>query len=283
MQSDDLPIVGQTFTYIDDAADDDLITSRPREFSGTFDGAEGTYECATGDCSIVRSAEGDLTLVGATWTFTPDDDVTVDVPDPDYLHFGYWMRTTAGDDGNAYDFDTFSNGKLAFGVGDVNTAVEALEGTASYAGPASGLYVRKALDSSGGVTSARHGNFTADTNLTASFGGNDVALSNQFSIEGTIKNFMDGTTALSGWSVELEQASFAGEGAGTRANTFDDGATTGGGAWSGAFFGAVTENDGDTPDVDESETGYPSGVAGEFDAHFSNGHVNGAFGAELQD
>ena len=288
MQSDDLPIEGQTFTYIENAADDDLVTTRPLEFSGSFDGAGGSYKC-TGTCSIVRAAEGGLNLLGA-WTFTPDDGAMVDVADADHLRFGYWMQTTAGDSGNVHDFDVFSGGAMPFDNDDdrtnENTGISALEGTASYAGSAGGLYVRKALDSSGGVTSARHGNFTADAELKASFGGAAVAADDHFSISGTVKNFMDGAKSLSGWSVDLMRADFV-----TRAENGDlsdhtggfGDATTGGGEWSGTFFGAVTADDDTTGDVDESETGYPSGVAGEFDAHFSNGHVNGAFGAELQD
>ena len=287
MQSDDLPIEGQTFTYIEDAADDDLVTTRPLEFSGSFDGAGGSYEC-TDACSIARAAEGGLNLIG-TWTFTPDDGAMVDVADADYLRFGYWMRTTAGDSGNVHDFDVFSGGAMRFdndtADDNQNTGISALEGTASYAGSAGGLYVRKALDSSGGVTSARHGNFTADAELKASFGGAAVAADDHFSISGTVKNFMDGAKSLSGWSVDLMRADFvtrAEDGALSEDHTGGfSGATTGGGAWSGAFFGAVTADDGDT-DVDESDTGYPSGVAGEFDAHFSNGHVNGAFGAVKQ-
>ena len=65
---------------------------------------------------------------------------------------------------------------------------------------------------------------------------------------------------------------------GARTNTFS-GATTGDGVWSGGIFGPTTDDDSATTEVDEAESGYPSGVAGEFTGHFDNGHVLGAFGA----
>ena len=44
------------------------------------------------------------------------------------------------------------------------------------------------------------------------------------------------------------------------------------GTWNGTFFGNADTTD----DADEQ---YPTAVAGEFDGHFRNGHVAGAFGA----
>ena len=114
-----------------------------------------------------------------------------------------------------------------------------------------------------------------------------------FSISGTVENFVDGGKSIDdGWTVKLNKASFV-----TRAedgavrdhtNVFTDGTTEGtkgaaAGTWSGQFFGthtapvAATGTDAAVPATP------PSGVAGEFNAHFSNGHVAGGFGAVKQD
>ena len=199
-----------------------------------------------------------------------------------------------GSDGTTYDVNAFSGGAMSFATGattDATNNVDELEGTASYAGPAGGMYVRKSLTSDGDVDAATHGNFTAHANLTAKFGGDAVAADDQFSISGMVKNFMDGTTSLDGWSVDLKRANFVDRVEATGATdpstpnhrgTFS-GATTGDGTWSGQFFGPTTTDDNATADVDEGADAYPSGVAGEFNAHFTNGHVSGAFGAVKQD
>ena len=50
--------------------------------------------------------------------------------------------------------------------------------------------------------------------------------------------------------------------------------------WTAKFFGPQVAND-TTTTVDESKIDQPTGVAGEFNAHFSNGHVAGAYGAAI--
>ncbi|MCY4404822.1 MAG: hypothetical protein OXC15_00520, partial [Rhodospirillaceae bacterium] len=157
-----------------------------------------------------------------------------------------------------------------------------------------GLYVRKEVDSGGDPQHLYHGQFTADAKLTAYFGGGDVAENKHGTIDGMIDNFMDGDTAIDAtWSVTLEAAGFGDsddpasnqDAAGFDTNGIFTGATEGDkdmmGSWMGQFFGAVTSDDGATTDVDE--TVYPSGVAGEFNGHFVNGHALGAFGADMMD
>ena len=48
--------------------------------------------------------------------------------------------------------------------------------TASYAGPAGSMYVRKVLTSDGGVDTATRGSFTADARMMANFGGPSIAV-----------------------------------------------------------------------------------------------------------
>ena len=288
--SDSLPdSENEHLTYGTDADDDHSLP-----FKGTFHGVPGEYTCTAGTCEAEADKDGNLESLSGDWTFTPaerdaDKDgphVVMGVTDmTDYLQFGYWMESTAEEDGStSYRFKAFSGGGMPFGgvvAADTNNpAIAAVLGTATYAGPAGGLYVHKTgtLDE---VESAMSGSFTANANLKAYFGEHtDVPPGSQFSIHGTVDGFRDGSRSLEGWSVKLNSASFFE--APNHSNEFD-GTTTGSatssaGTWSGQFFGVPG-----TAAGEDAATTHPSGVAGEFNGHFSNGHVNGAFGAELQD
>ena len=160
-----------------------------------------------------------------------------------------------------------------------------LEGAADYAGPASGNYVRKEFDANGDPEHLYHGQFTASATLTASFGGGSVAADDHYSIKGEVENFMDGEEAIDAdWKVTLNKAGFDSVSLATDSSVFtgttstnDDAMGTNSGNWQGQFFGEVMDNDedADTPVADV----LPSGVAGQFNGHFTNGHVLGAFGA----
>ena len=254
----------QTFTY------SDADTTPAPMFRGTLQGAPGTYECTSTSCTAETDADGKLMTLSSGWTFTFDEGAMVDVADTDHLHFGWWLNSPdkANDDGD-YDYQirTFTGGS------DVFTArnITGLEGTATYAGPAGGMFVRKELTSTGEVDTARSGSFTADTKLTASFGGDGVAVDDQFSIIGTVMNFMDGDGAsLGGWMVKLNKSTdFESTGAFTGTTEGTKGGTAG--TWDGTFYGNGEET-----------TDHPSGVAGTFNAHFINGHVSGGYGAAKQ-
>ena len=282
------PTLGRQFaTYPGDDPDTDVDESEQRMFAGTFHGVPGMYLCmeVTDGCTATADNDGNLATLTGSWMFTPTDYkadkymVRGVTDDADYLHFGYWLESTEAEDGTtSYEFQAFSGGTPEFAMSD------AVVGTAAYAGPAGGMYVRKVLTSTGEVETATRGSFTADTKLTANFGGNQLAPASRFSISGTVKNFMDGETSLDGWTVTLKPAPFAAydtdNGSHTEhANTFT-GTTTGSetaneGNWSGTFYGDSTVAEEVTPPQ-------PSGVAGEFNGHFANGHVNGAFGAVKQ-
>jgi hypothetical protein len=223
------------------------------------------------------------------WLFTPASKLNRDramIPgvnhDADYLSFGYWVQVADQADGSTkYGIGTFSGGSMPYGGADdagIRTAIDRLAGTAKYEGPAAGMFVRKTADANFVGTPSASGEFTANAELTALFGESSVAEDDQYSISGTVSNFK-GDGLDDSWEVDLKQASFrldeAGE-VGTCAddctNTFN-GATTGDGEWKGQFFGPA----GDTDDPIK-----PSGVAGEFNAHFANGHVIGAFGAPVK-
>ena len=146
-------------------------------------------------------------------------------------------------------------------------------GTASFEGRAAGQYVTK--DFSGGVLSGgTAGVFTATASLTANFGGDNIAVNDQFNIRGSVTEFRDveRNRALEGWSVMLNKvdlapggASFGGAAGDTATATL--GGVTGTGTWGGAFFGNGR--------ADRK----PGAVAGVFDAHLPAAHIAGGFGA----
>ncbi len=266
----------------DDAADD-------KKFVGMFNGVSGTYECGgNAACTAVTDDDGNLKQLTGTWTFTlakglDIETVKIDAVDhdTDYLAFGYWIETTTNrDDTTNVGVNTFATGSTPFSH---NNSASTLVGSATYTGQAAGQYVLK----TGPVGDAKptdSGGFTGNASLTALFGGPSIAMNDQFSISGSITHLRngDGNIIDPNWTVSLGKAAIAdgttenplvfGTGT-TNLNTatgFEANAgTTGGGSWEGGFFGPAGT------DADD----YPTGVAGEFNAHFANGHVIGAFGA----
>lgn len=159
-------------------------------------------------------------------------------------------------------------------------------GTASYYGSAAGVYVKK--DGEGDGLEVTNGMFTADATLKANFGGSKIATADQFMVSGTISDFMDGDANLGFADLTLESADFGGgldattgaevmPDATSVGSTFSDETNGGGtsGMWTGTFFG----DSGTSTATDETDD-FPTNVSGEFNGHFTNGHVAGAFGAE---
>ena len=181
-----------------------------RELEGTFHGVPGTFECTDTSCLVVTDEDGNLETVGGRWTFTPDEApedsphmVRGVIKDPEYMQFGYWLQGTEGEDGTTYEVSTFAGGSE---FGDTSTVV----GTASYAGPATGMFVKKTFDEGGVGTPSSSGQFTADANLKAHFGqDNDMMIAPGLlnSISGTVTNFMHGGQMIDeDWMVELMKA-----------------------------------------------------------------------------
>ncbi len=257
------------------------VVDKKNEFSGTFAGIPGTYICGNAEgCTAHGNTKGRLIELSANWSFQPTEtgaqskvqDVKVDV---DYLSYGYWLQETTKPDGSiTYGVNTFAAGSMLFAGNSYGDAMAVLEDTATYNGKATGMYAFKEFVDGTGVPTAA-GQFQADANLTASFGGNNVAVNDQFTIRGTIDNFVDEAgedISGGGWSVRLGKS-----GSFENANEFG-GTTTGDGSWNASFYGPQVTDNMATDDM-EQKTGYPTGVAGEFNAHLGNGHVIGAFGA----
>ncbi len=253
-------------------------TEEDLSFQGTFHGVAGTYECTTPPCTVSTANDGMISSTGGTWTFTPDsdlvDEIMIDLPDADHLYFGWWLQEPDDAEGT-YAFGTFSGGTVPFAVGNKFTSGnnDELHGTASYEGRAAGQYVTK--DFSGGVLSGgTAGVFTATASLTAHFGGDDIAVNDQFNIRGSVTDFRDveRNRALEGWSVTLNKVDLAAASA-SFGGTADDtttatlGGVTGTGTWEGTFFGNARAD------------GKPGAVAGVFDAHLPAAHIAGGFGA----
>lgn len=263
----------------DSSTTQDEKTNGGLKFAGMFNGVSGTYECTGPPCTSATNAQGKLSTLVGTWTFTATGlPAQIKIPgvdhDSDYLVFGYWLRETTEDDKTTYGVGTFANGSAPMALASVQNRV----GKAEYEGPAAGRYGVKRLDSTGQEVAGgrKVGEFTADAKLIANFGGSSVAEDDHYTITGTVTGFKDGDAVIPGnWTLNLMKAGFAASGddaittpAGLPTGTFT-GKTTGNGDWQGRFFGPVGT----------ATTTLPTGVAGEFTGHFVNGHVIGAFGA----
>lgn len=277
-------VVGLTDNTGTDGVDESKV-------AGTFHGIQGYFHCPSGTCTVTRDATGgSVTFSGDPLTFTPDLTGTtlaalmVGVPDDDYLRFGFWKNTSMKDGKPVFMVEGFYHGTEL-----PATIVDTLEGMASYAGPATGKYVRKTFTVDGDPEHLYSGQFTADASLTAYFVGGDVPQNKHNSVEGTINNFMaDGESIDDGWSVTLKSVVADGETTGITAAGVVTGTTEGDkgmmGAWEGQFYGEVvldTDATATNP-VAGHQSQLPSGISGAFNGHFVNGHVLGAFGASKQ-
>ena len=280
----------QNFEFIDD---DGTMDVNENEVPGSFQGVPGTYICTDGACTVETDGDGALETLDGTWTFTPDEVaedgdphmVEAVTPDNTYVYFGYWLHVTdPGDD----DKEAIGVGTFAGGSGRVDadaSGMGAIDGSASYSGKAGGKYAIKTLTSRGEINSLRTGQFVAEVELTATFGGMRIPEADWDKISGTVSGFVDAadsdSTRLKHWTVSLGTAS-TDEDSDTNADSdgLNDnvGKTNDGmmnGTWTHVFHNQL-EDDVDTEEVDES---IPSHVTGTFDAHFSDGHTIGAYGA----
>jgi len=248
--------------------------------SGSLFGENGRFTCDGSKCTITR-VDNTLTLTGGSLRFDPDASkpmVAYGKPDADYTYFGYWMESTElRDDATAHDIETFHGG-----AGATISDISGVTGSATYFGAAAGKYVKKEGDVANDDFKVTQGMFTADAMLEAHFGGNDIAVSDQFSLSGAISDFMDAAGNDLGFDdLMLEEAKFAQTG--SEAGEIGSGVTKGGGPngeWMGKLYGnANPGDDNDNGDGPDAMNDYPANVSGEFNGHFTNGHVAGAFGA----
>ena len=83
--------------------------------------------------------------------FTPGKGETSPVPDGDYLHYGFWVKSSEDKMGDpVYEIQTFVDGSMAYGT------LTDLTGKATYVGKAGGVYSQKiAYDSTTGELVSR--------------------------------------------------------------------------------------------------------------------------------
>ena len=260
-----------TFDNNDDATDAD----KAFETAGAYNGAMGTYRCdGNTGCTVTIDGDGKISEVGAGWVFTPDAGVTSDVPDPDYLHYGFWLERTKDADGVVTSYDeveTFAESSVP-----ASGSVASVTGSATYEGDSTGVYVRNVFDSLGEIDTATSGHFTADVVLNATFGQVPVSDTDNTgtiaenllnTLTGTIDNFDLSGGEANAWAVNLVGDIVTADGTAS-------GSANGGGA--AGTFNATFHGPNEDADNDPIQ---PHTVVGEFGANFSNGSVAGGFGA----
>ena len=280
-----------TFDYAQTDGDPGTDGNQPVkafETMGTYDGGMGTYKCnsTSADCTVTLDEDGDITAMSDGWIFTPADGSTVNVPDSDFLHYGFWLKKTTDADGAVEynEVETFAGSSIDASTG---SELDSVRGSATYEGGAVGVYVHSVTNSDGTRASATSGHFSADVSLTAIFGqvheGDNpsdtsaqgtIAASMLNTVTGTIHSFELSGGEANAWSatVDAERAASGN----TFSGTAKGGAPNDNGSISGTFFGLTPETE-VTTDGDRREA--PGSMAGEFNAGFSNGSVTGAFGA----
>ena len=259
--------------------------------SGSLNGASGKFTCGACTGTVADGYDSHVTFsqgapdfgTESDWVFTPSsiaNGYRVDQDDA-YLYFGIWSSIPKGISGTAYDFRYMAGGGAESGSDLTNFG--ALTGSATFRGGAVGRYVTQGQV---GGQNATIGTFTATATLNADFGDATA----QGSLSGSITDFREGGSPLSGWQVTLGSdgnvgvaSTIAGGAAGgdTVANI---GGLSVGGSWGATFRGSDNEGVTELTDtVKYPPTQYPpvdlAGVSGWFDATGSNASLAGAFAA----
>ena len=221
-------------------------------FDGDYKDIPGTVHCLGTDCKVT-----DGKLAGS-WYFQPTSPKayyekvgtdTMYTVEANYTRFGHWLtfsdavatvNTYAWTDGNAEDVALNEDPML--------------DDSATYAGTAAGMSLHKTFDSQGEPQDLYSGRFTADVTLKADF-------DNTPTVKGTVDNFQGPATDLS-WSVELKEMALGTSRGGTAGET-STGGTGADGQWNNQAYGVGFKR--------------PTGILGDFTAHWTDGHVAGAY------
>ena len=167
----------------------------------------GSYRCAgTAACTVTLDADSMITAMSDGWIFTPDEGAMSPQPDDDYLSYGFWLKkTTDADDVVTYDeVETFAMSSMNASDG---STLDSVNGSASYTGGATGVYVHHVYSSGGGMLeSSTSGHFTATAKLTANFMGGSIPADIHNTVTGTISSFMLSGGEMNDWSVALKGA-----------------------------------------------------------------------------
>ncbi len=226
-------------------------------------GIPGTVHCLGSDCKITGGE-----LVGS-WYFNPTAPLIHWVRNTDnatrtlnpyeedslYTTYGHWLVL---DNAGAVTVHTFANVSSSSTIGATGTdaanvaADDDLGNKATYTGGAVGMSSR--TQGSGDSKTTDSGRFTADVTLNAAFGASPT-------VTGTVQNF-EGGAVNPAWRVNLGEAGLgAGGTAGTAGVTVTGGRD---GTWTATSFGT-------------DSTKRPTGIYGNFTAHFPDGDAAGAY------
>ena len=226
--------------------------------NANYSGIPGTIHCLGADCKVGTADDGanEGKLIGS-WYFQPAEDkayyekvgtATVYTEEMNYARFGHWLVVAENGEVTVNTY-AWSNGNTT----DVQVGENVdLDDTATYSGSAAGMSLHKTFDSQGEQQSIYSGRFTADVSLTADF--------DTTSVSGMIDNFQGNATDPT-WSVELERMTLA-TSPGT-AGTTSTGGTGADGQWNHEAYGVENER--------------PTGIFGNFTAHWTDGHAAGAY------
>ena len=280
-------------------ASQDVAAVKAFETMASFNGAMGTLTCGGGtDCTVTLNEKGEVIAVSEEWNFTPGTGATVDVADANYLTYGIWLKRTTKDGATTYnEVEAFTQAMGDDLAATTPTDIDTVVGSAKYMGNSTGVYVKNVTDNTGAITSSTSGLYSALVNLTASFGGGDIADNNKFTIDGEVTDFSLEKGEENDWGVKLGLADFGNRAAGDapgktapassgHTNMFS-GVATGdstavAGSWNGMFYGDSASGNHDMDDTTPDTSPQPIAVLGEFNANFTDGAVLGGFGANKQ-
>ena len=242
-----------------------------------YKGIPGLLFCAGADCMV--EGAGDAQALTGSWYVaadspmhyymkrpddpaTPDDESLTYGQDAMYAIWGHWLTVAA--DGEA-TVTTFARAGTSDGApahpgiwGAADPADANLSGTtATYRGMAAGRSVHRTTDINGVVTDIQSGNFMANVRLTAKFANNPM-------LGGAIDGFRAAPGSNPGavdssWTVTLTEKTPTG---GIVADGVAD-ASGQDGTWTATSYG--------------KDGMRPAGIYGGFNAHFTDGHVAGAY------
>ena len=275
------------------ATDADETENDGIQYAATYKGIPGTAICVGTGCKVETVANvgtvdnsGNRKFAGS-WYFTPTDPMQIykkasDDADANYVEdnmfatFGHWL--TVGSEGARVHTYAYSGGNttgLAFNVDQASKNPDLKSDTATYSGNAAGRSVHKTFDPNGKMTDIQSGRFTANVMLTAKFGLNPM-------LGGTIDGFegTDNPMAVDpSWEVTLKDTAVAATGMLNNDDSLNVGMTVGmtgddpgqAGDWSANAYGREPTTGADAMSF------RPTGIFGDFNAHFKDGHVAGAY------
>ena len=176
-----------------------------------------------------------------------------------FVRYGYWISQASASDPvvvNTYAVIDANGNTAGLDYTYPSTANEDEAATATYSGEALGVSSRQ-TGIEGGKPAYGSGEFTADVNLTARFGGSPT-------LEGTVGNFRGSEDAVdSRWSVTLMQHGLASTGALATSPVAKGDSDQTDGTWTAQAHGTAAKR--------------PSGFFGTFNANFTNGSVAGGY------